>query len=93
MPVAYRELQIYSASTRDKNGSVITGATLPSYITLAETVSDNGAQFSIAVSNSAGNVASNSAALAVTTSRPTHEAFVNYFHDQGEFCPKPPSSL
>lgn len=51
-----------------KNGTTIAGATSASYTTPAETVSDNGAQFSVAVSNSAGNVSSNLAMLSVTTS-------------------------
>lgn len=50
-----------------KNGALITGATSPSYTSPAETLSDNGAQFSVVVSNSAGNVASNVATLSVTT--------------------------
>jgi hypothetical protein len=51
-----------------KNGTSIAGATSATYTTPAETVSDNGAQFSVAVSNSAGNVSSNLAMLSVTTS-------------------------
>jgi len=51
-----------------KNGTTIAGATSASYTTPAESVSDNGAQFSVAVSNSAGNVSSNLAMLSVTTS-------------------------
>jgi hypothetical protein len=51
-----------------KNGTTIAGAASASYTTPAETVSDNGAQFSVTVSNSAGNVSSNLAMLSVTTS-------------------------
>jgi putative Ig domain-containing protein/centrosomal CEP192-like protein/Ig-like domain-containing protein len=50
-----------------KNGTAISGATLSSYTTPTETVSDNGAQFAVIVSNSAGSVTSNAATLTVTT--------------------------
>jgi hypothetical protein len=50
-----------------KNGATITGATSASYTTPAETTADNGAQFSVAVANSAGTVASSAAVLTVTT--------------------------
>src|SRR5579859_4050541 len=49
-----------------KNGMIISGATLSSYITPAEIASDNGAQFTVVVSNSAGNVSSGVATLTVT---------------------------
>ena len=48
-----------------KNGAAIAGATSSSYTTPAETASDNGAQFSVVVSNSAGTVTSNAAILTV----------------------------
>jgi Abnormal spindle-like microcephaly-assoc'd, ASPM-SPD-2-Hydin/Immunoglobulin I-set domain/Immunoglobulin domain len=48
-----------------KNGAAITGATSPGYTTPAETTSDNGAQFAVVVSNSAGTATSNSAILTV----------------------------
>jgi len=48
-----------------KNGVVITGATSPSYTTPAETTSDNGAQFTALVSNSAGTATSAAATLTV----------------------------
>lgn len=48
-----------------KNGSSITGATSASYTTPATTVGDNGSQFKVAVSNSAGAVTSNIALLTV----------------------------
>jgi len=51
-----------------KNGTAIAGATSASYTTPAETTSDNGAQFSVAVSNSAGSLTSNAVALTVTAS-------------------------
>jgi putative Ig domain-containing protein/ASPM-SPD-2-Hydin domain-containing protein len=50
-----------------KNGTAISGATLSSYTTPAETVSDNGAQFRVIVSNSIGSVTSNAATLTVAT--------------------------
>ena len=48
-----------------KNGAAIAGATSPSYGTPATTSSDNGAQFTVVVSNTAGSVTSNAAALTV----------------------------
>jgi hypothetical protein len=48
-----------------KNGTVISGATSSSYITPAETTSDNGAQFNVTVSNSVGSVTSNAVTLTV----------------------------
>jgi hypothetical protein len=48
-----------------KNGAAISGATSSSYTTPAETTSDNGAQFAVVVSNSAGTATSNSAVLTV----------------------------
>ena len=50
-----------------KNGTAINGATSASYTTPAETTSDNGAQFTVLVSNSAGSLTSNVAILTVTT--------------------------
>jgi Abnormal spindle-like microcephaly-assoc'd, ASPM-SPD-2-Hydin/Transmembrane protein 131-like N-terminal/Immunoglobulin I-set domain len=50
-----------------KNGAAISGATASSYTTPAETTSDNGAQFSVVVSNSVGSATSNVATLTVTT--------------------------
>jgi acid phosphatase len=54
-----------------KNGTAISGATSSSYTTLATTSSDNGAQFTVVVSNSAGSATSNTATLTVTTSTAT----------------------
>ena len=51
-----------------KNGAAIGGATSASYTTPATTSSDNGASFSVIVSNNVGNVTSNAATLTVTTS-------------------------
>jgi beta-galactosidase len=48
-----------------KNGAAIGGATSPSYTTPAETTSDNGAQVTVVVSDSAGSVTSNAATLTV----------------------------
>src|SRR5467141_3657342 len=48
-----------------KNGTAIGGATSASYTTPATTSADNGAQFIVAVSNSAGNVNTNAATLTV----------------------------
>src|SRR5258705_8957718 len=50
-----------------KNGVAISGATSTSYTTPATTTSDNGTQFTVAVSNSQGNVTSNAATLSVGT--------------------------
>src|SRR5207247_11107328 len=49
-----------------KNGTAIGGATAASYTTPATTASDNGDQFTVVVSNAAGSVTSNAAALTVT---------------------------
>ena len=59
-PLSYRWL---------KNGSAV-GANSPSYTTPAETASDNGVQFTVVVSNSAGSVTSNAATLTVNTATP-----------------------
>jgi hypothetical protein len=48
-----------------KNGTVIGGATAASYTTPATTASDNGAQFTVTITNSVGNVTSNAATLTV----------------------------
>src|SRR2546428_835492 len=48
-----------------KNGTAINGATSASYTTPATTTADNGAQFTVVVSNSAGSVTSNAATLTV----------------------------
>ena len=51
-----------------KNGTAISGATSSSYTTAATVTSDNGGQFTVAVSNSAGSATSNVATLTVTSS-------------------------
>ena len=48
-----------------KNGSNISGATAASYTTPPVTTADNGAQFTVTVSNQAGSVTSNPATLTV----------------------------
>ncbi|PYT77503.1 MAG: hypothetical protein DMG40_23165, partial [Acidobacteria bacterium] len=48
-----------------KNGTAISGATSSSYTTPATTSADNGAQFAVVVSNTAGSVTSNAATLTV----------------------------
>jgi len=48
-----------------RGGTPIGGATSPSYTTPATTTSDSGAQFTVTVTNSAGNVTSNAATLTV----------------------------
>src|SRR5438309_3086981 len=52
----------------NRNGVAISGATSATYTTPAATSSDNGAQFSVIVSNSAGSVTSTTATLTVTAS-------------------------
>ena len=51
-----------------KNGAVISGATSTSYTTPAAATTDNGTQFTVVVSNTAGSVTSNAANLTVTSS-------------------------
>jgi hypothetical protein len=51
-----------------KNGAAISGATAATYTTPAETTTDNNAQFTVAVSNSAGSATSKAAVLTVTAS-------------------------
>lgn len=48
-----------------KNGTVISGATQSTYTTPVTTLSDNGALFTVVVSNSAGNLTSSAATLTV----------------------------
>jgi Abnormal spindle-like microcephaly-assoc'd, ASPM-SPD-2-Hydin len=49
-----------------KNGVAISGATSSAYTTPAETTTDNNAQFTVAVSNTAGSATSNAATLTVS---------------------------
>jgi hypothetical protein len=51
-----------------RNGTNISGATNSSYTLASATTADNGAQFSVVVSNSAGSVTSSAATLNVTSS-------------------------
>lgn len=53
-----------------KNAAAISGATSSSYTTPATTSSDNGARFTVVVSNSAGTVASSAATLTVNAAAP-----------------------
>lgn len=48
-----------------KNGAAISGATAATYATPSTTTSDNGSQFNVAISNSAGSVTSSVATLTV----------------------------
>ena len=50
----------------NRNGAVISGATSSSYTTPVTTSSDNGAQFTVVVTNVAGSATSNAATLTVT---------------------------
>jgi len=50
-----------------KNTASITGATAATYVTPAATTADNGSQFRVVVTNSAGNATSNSATLTVSS--------------------------
>src|SRR5207237_213565 len=54
----------------NKNGTAIGGATASSYSTPATTSADNGAQFTVVVSNTAGNTTSNAATLTVNATNP-----------------------
>ncbi|HXF44674.1 MAG TPA: immunoglobulin domain-containing protein [Burkholderiaceae bacterium] len=53
-----------------RNGNAIAGATAASYTTPALTLGDNGATYSVVVTNNQGSATSNSALLSVTTSAP-----------------------
>jgi hypothetical protein len=54
-----------------RNGVPLSGATSASYTTPSTTTSDNGAQFTVVVSNSTGSVTSDAATLTVTSPSPT----------------------
>lgn len=54
-----------------KNGTAISGATSSAYTTPATASSDNGSQFTVAVSNASGSVTSNTAALTVNAASST----------------------
>ena len=67
----------------NKNGTAISGATSSTYVTPATAISDSGAQFTVVVTNAAGSVTSNAAALTVNagtlllTVNPTSLSFGN----------------
>src|SRR5207248_380443 len=50
-----------------KNGTTISGANASSYTTPTTTTADSGSSFSVMVSNSAGNMASNNAMLTINS--------------------------
>jgi len=64
-----------------KNGTAISGATGSTYTTPATTSADNGATFSVAVSNSAGSVTSSNATLTITTAPASGTDVVTYKND------------
>ncbi len=64
-----------------KGTTAITGATSPSYTTPATTTSDNGTQFSVAVSNSLGKATSNAATLTVNPAATATTDVLTYHND------------
>ena len=67
-----------------KNGSAISGATATSYTTPVTTTADSGEMFRAVVSNSAGSVTSNSAALTVSPGTANSSVdVVTYHYDNG----------
>jgi hypothetical protein len=64
-----------------KGTAAITGATSASYTTPATTTSDNGTQFSVVVSNSAGKATSNAATLTVNPAPPATTDVLTYHND------------
>jgi hypothetical protein len=67
-----------------KNGADITGATSASYTTPATTAADSGEMFRVVVSNSAGKVTSNSAALTVNPGTGNSSVdVITYHYDNG----------
>ena len=64
-----------------KNGSAIPGATTSTYMTPATSIADSGALFSVVVSNSAGSVTSNNAALTVNPPSATALDVITYHND------------
>jgi hypothetical protein len=62
-----------------RNGASISGATSSTYTTPAVTTSDNGAQFTVTVSNTKGSVTSNAATLTVTA--PSSSVDVTTYHN------------
>jgi hypothetical protein len=61
--------------------TAITGATSASYTTPATTMSDNGTQFSVVVSNSAGKITSNAATLTVNPATTATTDVLTYHND------------
>ncbi len=65
----------------NKNGAALSGATSASYTTTATTSSDNGALFTVVVSNTAGSITSSAASLTVIAAQvsvvPTSVSFGN----------------
>jgi hypothetical protein len=67
-----------------KNGADITGATSSSYTTPVTTTADSGEMFRVMVSNSAGSVTSNSAALTVNPGTTNSSVdVITYHYDNG----------
>jgi len=66
-----------------KNGTMISGATGPSYVTPAASAADNGSTFRVIVSNSVGSVTSTSATLTVTSSGTLPPTAAAYAFDEG----------
>jgi hypothetical protein len=67
-----------------KNGADITGATSSSYTTPVTTTADSGEMFRVTVSNSAGGVTSNSAALTVNPGTTNSSVdVITYHYDNG----------
>ncbi len=64
-----------------KASTAIAGATSSSYTTAATTSSDNGSQFTVAVSNSFGSVTSNAATLTVTAAGSSATDVLTYHND------------
>jgi hypothetical protein len=64
-----------------KGTTPITGATSASYTTAATSSSDNGSQFAVIVSNSAGSITSNAATLTVSAVVPSTTDVLTYHND------------
>lgn len=67
-----------------RNGTNIAGATGSSYTTPATVLADNGATFSVVVSNSAGSATSNNATLSVTEAPPAPDGTIGNFSLVGQ---------
>ena len=66
-----------------RDGMAIAGATSSSYTTPAATAADSGAKFVVVVSNSLGNISSNSATLTVSSMTAVATDVVTYKNDLG----------